>query len=87
MASLTQPANWKRTSINRKAMCSVPLIAFVDAVSRAWKLCELLPHTGSIADDILLIRSMTTGSVDHEAALRMIHSADCLQACPLGGRG
>src|SRR5438552_7177500 len=35
---------------------------------------ELLPHTAAIADDITLVRSMTTESVEHEAALRTIHS-------------
>lgn len=49
------------------------------------ELCELLPHTGSIADDILLIRSMTTGSVDHEAALRMIHSGRLFAGMPSFG--
>jgi Protein of unknown function (DUF1501) len=38
------------------------------------ELSELLPHTARIADDITLIRSMKTESVDHEAALRLIHS-------------
>jgi hypothetical protein len=38
------------------------------------ELSELLPHTGAIADEITLVRSMMTESVDHEAALRMIHS-------------
>ena len=38
------------------------------------ELSELLPHLGSIADDITLIRSMNTESVDHERALRLIHS-------------
>lgn len=37
-------------------------------------LSELLPHTAGIADDITLIRSLTTESVDHESALRLIHS-------------
>lgn len=37
-------------------------------------LSELLPHTGSVADDITLVRSMTTASVDHEQALRLIHT-------------
>lgn len=35
---------------------------------------ELLPHTAAIADDLTLVRSMTTESVDHESALRLIHS-------------
>jgi len=38
------------------------------------ELSELLPHTAKIADDITLVRSMKTVSVDHEAALRTIHS-------------
>ncbi|MGN6133134.1 MAG: DUF1501 domain-containing protein, partial [Aureliella sp.] len=38
------------------------------------ELSELLPHLGSVADDITLIRSMTTPAVDHEAALRCIHT-------------
>jgi hypothetical protein len=49
------------------------------------ELCELLPHTAEIADDILLIRSMTTGSVDHEAALRMIHSGRLFAGMPTLG--
>jgi Protein of unknown function (DUF1501) len=38
------------------------------------ELSELLPHTAGIIDDITLVRSMTTDSVDHESALRIIHS-------------
>lgn len=37
-------------------------------------LSELIPHISSIADDITLIRSMTTESVCHETALRIAHS-------------
>lgn len=37
-------------------------------------LSDLLPHTAGIVDDITLVRSMTTESVDHESALRLIHS-------------
>jgi hypothetical protein len=35
---------------------------------------ELLPHTAAIADDLTMIRSMSTESVDHESALRLIHT-------------
>src|SRR3954463_11251892 len=38
------------------------------------ELSELLPHTGGIAGRITVGRSMTTESVDHESALRLIHS-------------
>jgi hypothetical protein len=46
-------------------------------------LSELLPHTARIADDITLIRSMKTGSVDHEAALRLIHSGKTFSGRPV----
>lgn len=49
------------------------------------ELSELLPHTASIADDITLIRSMTTGSVDHESALRIIHTGRFLAGLPSMG--
>jgi hypothetical protein len=49
------------------------------------ELCELLPHTGSIADDICLVRSMSTESVDHESALRLIHSGKFLAGMPVWG--
>ena len=48
-------------------------------------LSELLPHTGSIADEITLVRSMTTGSVDHESALRIIHTGRFLAGLPSWG--
>ncbi|MGE3316835.1 MAG: DUF1501 domain-containing protein [Planctomycetaceae bacterium] len=49
------------------------------------ELCELLPHTSRIADDITLIRSMSTYSVDHEAALRLIHSGSTFAGRPAWG--
>jgi len=48
-------------------------------------LSELLPHTSSIADEITLIRSMTTDSVDHESALRIIHSGKFQAGRPTWG--
>jgi hypothetical protein len=47
---------------------------FHRAGSSGTELSELLPHTARIVDEITLVRSMTTESVDHEAALRNIHS-------------
>jgi hypothetical protein len=49
------------------------------------ELSELLPHTAAIADDITLVRSMTTDSVDHEAALRVIHSGKTFSGKPVWG--
>ncbi|HEV3437495.1 MAG TPA: DUF1501 domain-containing protein [Gemmata sp.] len=49
------------------------------------ELSELVPHTGGIVDEITLVRSMTTDSVDHEAALRVIHSGKIFPGRPAWG--
>src|SRR6266702_3681860 len=49
------------------------------------ELSQLLPHTGRIADDLTLVRSMTTESVDHEAALRVIHAGKVFPGRPVWG--
>ena len=49
------------------------------------ELSELLPHTAGIVDDITLVRSMVTESVDHEAALRVIHSGKTFPGRPVWG--
>src|SRR5438132_10646029 len=51
----------------------------------AMELSELLPHTARITDDITLVRSMVTDSVDHEAALRVIHSGKTFAGRPAWG--
>lgn len=49
------------------------------------ELCELLPQIGSVADDLCLVRSMNTESVDHESALRLIHTGKFLAGMPVWG--
>jgi hypothetical protein len=49
------------------------------------ELSELLPQTTRIVDDVTLVRSMTTDSVDHEAALRLIHSGKVFPGRPAWG--
>src|SRR4051812_13555036 len=49
------------------------------------ELSELLPHTAAIADELTLVRSMTTESVDHESALRLIHSGKFQAGRPAWG--
>ena len=48
-------------------------------------ISEILPHTGSIVDDMTLVRSVTTESVDHESALRLIHSGKFEAGYPTWG--
>jgi hypothetical protein len=46
---------------------------------------ELLPHTANVADELTLIRSMTTDSIDHESALRIIHGGKFQAGRPVWG--
>ncbi len=58
---------------------------FAPAGQCGMQLSEVLPYTARIADDITLIRSMNTESVDHEAALRLIHSGKIFAGLPTWG--
>lgn len=59
--------------------------SFAPAGQCGMQLSELLPHTASVADDITLIRSMKTFTVDHEAGLRLIHSGKIQAGRPAWG--
>src|SRR5262249_42747579 len=58
---------------------------FVKRGRAGTELSELLPETARIVDDIALVHSMTTDSVDHEAALRLIHSGKIFPGRPAWG--
>jgi hypothetical protein len=47
---------------------------FQPAGNCGMNLSEIIPHIAGIADEITLVRSMTTESVCHETALRIAHS-------------
>jgi hypothetical protein len=49
------------------------------------ELSELLPHTAGVIDEATLVRSMVSDSVDHEAALRFIHSGKTFAGRPAWG--
>ena len=58
---------------------------FIPCGQSGIELSELLPHTANIVDDFTLIRSLTTESVDHESALRLIHSGKLQAGNPTWG--
>ena len=59
--------------------------AFRPAGQCGMPLSEILPHTAQVADELTLVRSMTTESVDHEAALRLIHNGKIMADRPVLG--
>jgi hypothetical protein len=58
---------------------------FVRCGNSGMELSELLPHTARIVDELTLVRSMRTDSVDHEAALRVMHSGKVFAGRPTWG--
>ncbi len=48
-------------------------------------MSNLLPRTAGIADEITLVRSMTTEAVDHELALRILHGGKSFPGRPVWG--
>jgi len=58
---------------------------FVKCGKSGMELSQLLPHTARIVDDLTLVRSMRTDSVDHEAALRVMHSGKIFAGRPTWG--
>jgi hypothetical protein len=58
---------------------------FIRHGSSGMELCELLPRLGAVADDLTLVRSMNTESVDHESALRLIHTGRFFAGMPTWG--
>lgn len=55
---------------------------FKPAGKSGMQLSELLPCTAGIADELTLVRSMKTASVDHEAALRLINTGKVFPGRP-----
>jgi hypothetical protein len=49
------------------------------------ELSELLPHTARVVDELTLVRSMVSDSVDHESALRFIHTGKTFPGRPVWG--
>jgi hypothetical protein len=49
------------------------------------EVSEVVPYTAQIVDEITLVRSVTTESVDHESALRLIHSGKFQAGYPTWG--
>jgi Protein of unknown function (DUF1501) len=52
--------------------------------SGAW-LSELLPHTGKIADDLCIIRSMQTEAINHDPAITFVQTGSQLAGRPSMG--
>ena len=52
----------------QKLVCKGPMFGFAKNGQCQMELSELLPHLGSVADDLCLVRSMTTDAINHDPA-------------------
>lgn len=52
----------------QKLVCKGPMFSFQKYGKCQAELSELLPHIGGVADDICLVRSMTTDAINHDPA-------------------
>jgi len=62
------------TSGQRSFPCVAPMFQFRQHGQCGRWLSELLPHTGAIADDIAVIKSMHTEAINHDPAITFIQT-------------
>jgi len=65
---------YRAAFINPKSALLGPKFPYVKHGQCGMELSEVLPHTGAIADDICLIRSMQTDAVNHAPAQIMMNT-------------
>jgi hypothetical protein len=65
--------------------CFAPQHKFQKFGKNGTEICELFPHIGSIADDICVIRSMTTEAINHDPAHCFMNSGSLVAGRPAMG--
>ena len=78
-------ASWRSTSTSRRATCSSRRSGSGRTAGRARCSASWCRTWRAMADDLTLVRSMSTDSVDHETALRLIHTGKILAGRPTWG--
>lgn len=68
-----------------KLMCYGPQLSFAKFGSNQTEICSLLPHIGSVLDDICLIRSMTTDAINHDPAHMFMNTGSQIVGRPSMG--
>lgn len=69
----------------KKLICKGPQFKFSKHGKNGTELSELLPHIGSIADDICIIRSMTTDAINHDPAHMFMNTGSQIAGRPSMG--
>ncbi len=69
----------------QKLVCKGPMFRFQKYGTCQMELSELLPHIGSVADDICLVRSMTTDAINHDPAHMFMNTGSQIAGRPSMG--
>lgn len=68
-----------------KLVCLGPMFPFQRYGEQGTELSSLLPHIGSVVDDICLIRSMTTDAINHDPAHMFMNTGSQITGRPSMG--
>ncbi|OYW75247.1 MAG: sulfatase [Verrucomicrobia bacterium 12-59-8] len=69
----------------QKLVCKGPMFRFQKYGECQMELSELLPHIGGVADDICLVRSMTTDAINHDPAHMFMNTGSQIAGRPSMG--
>ncbi len=69
----------------QKLVCFGPQFKFKTFGQCGMEMCELFPHLGSVADELCLIRSMTTEAINHDPAHMFMNTGSQIAGRPSMG--
>jgi Protein of unknown function (DUF1501) len=69
----------------QKLFCLGPMFPYRTYGASGIEMCELLPHLGSVADDICLVRSLTTEAINHDPAHMFMNTGSQIAGRPSMG--
>jgi hypothetical protein len=69
----------------QKLLCLAPQFPFQRFGRSQTEICSLFPHIGSIADEICIVRSMTTDAINHDPAHMFMNTGSQIAGRPSMG--
>jgi hypothetical protein len=69
----------------QKLLCQAPMFRFRRCGESGQEISEALPHIGSIADDLCIIRSMHTDQINHDPAHTVMNTGTSISGRPSMG--
>ena len=70
---------------NQALKCFAPQHEFKKFGKSGQEICSLFPHTGTVADDICIIRSMVTEAINHDPAHTFMNTGTTISGRPSMG--